>query len=203
MKITPLHASAPCRALKGCRPCFPTKRPRSPLSRAFPARLTVWAVYLSGDDRGKRARQRGRAKSGLFQPVLFPSPRWKQPQNPSPTFARKHRAIVQKCTGQKSFRAKVRRVQRPSRPFFAVPGEDGERGFRAKVPENACGTRVLTKKNCTATLTHIVSKLPCSYGGAEGGRTPVRRPKNQSISERSLRFDIPSAELPQTGLQHQ
>ena len=35
--------------------------------------------------------------------------------------------------------------------------------------------------------------------GAEGGRTPVRRPEDQSISERSLRFDIPSAELPQTG----
>ena len=103
MKITPLHASAPCRALKGCRPCFTTKRPRSPLSRAFPARLTVWAVYLSGDDRGKRARQRGRDKSGLYQFVLFPSPRWKQPQNPSPTFARKPRAIVQKCTGQKAF----------------------------------------------------------------------------------------------------
>ena len=29
--------------------------------------------------------------------------------------------------------------------------------------KSACGARVLTKKNCTATLTHIVSKLPCSY----------------------------------------
>ena len=65
--------------------------------------------------------------------------------------------------------------------------------------KSACGARVLTKKNCTATLTHIVSKLPCSYGGAEGGRTPVRRPDEQSISERSLRIDIPSARLPQTG----
>ena len=166
--LTPLHAPAPCRALKGCRLCFPTKRPRSPLSRAFPPQSTAWAVSLSGDDRGKRARQRGRAESGLCQSVLFPSPRWKQPQNPSPTFARKPRAIVQKCTGQNSFRAKVRRVQRPSRPFFAVPGEDIERGFRAKVFENACGARVLTKKNCTATLTHIVSKLPCSYDAANG-----------------------------------
>ena len=111
--------------------------------------------------------------------------------------------IVQKCTGQKSFRAKVWRVQRPLRPFFAVPGEDGKRGFRAKVFENACGAGVLTKKNYTATLTHIVSKLPCSYGGAEGSRTPVRRPEDQSISERSLRFDIPSAGLPQTGFRFQ
>ena len=29
--------------------------------------------------------------------------------------------------------------------------------------ENACGTGVLTKKNCTAALTHIVSELPCSF----------------------------------------
>ena len=36
-------------------------------------------------------------------------------------------------------------------------------------------------------------------GGAEGSRTPVRRSDNQSISERSLCFDIPSMELPQTG----
>ena len=31
-----------------------------------------------------------------------------------------------------------------------------------------------------------------SNSGAEGGRTPVRRPEDQSISERSLCFDIPS-----------
>ena len=36
-------------------------------------------------------------------------------------------------------------------------------------------------------------------GGAEGGRTPVRRPEDQSLSERSLCFNIPSARLPQTG----
>ena len=36
-------------------------------------------------------------------------------------------------------------------------------------------------------------------GGAEGSRTPVRRPDDQSISERSLCFDIPSMKLPQTG----
>ena len=82
------------------------------------------------------------------------------------------------------------------------------RGFRRRWGEglscnSACGTGVLTKKNCTATLTHIVSKLPCSYGGAEGGRTPVRRPEDQSISERSLYIDIPSTGLPQTGFQLQ
>ena len=190
-------------SFEGVSPLFPHQAPTFALLRACPPWSTSRAVSLSGDDRGKRARQRGRAESGLFQSVLFPSPRWKQPQNPSPTFARKPRAIVQKCTGQKSFRAKVRRVQRPSRRFFAVPGEGIERGFRAKVTEYACAIGILTKKNCTATLTHIVSKLPCSYGGAEGGRTPVRRPEDQSISERSLYIDIPSTELPQTGFRLQ
>ena len=41
------------------------------------------------------------------------------------------------------------------------------------------------------------------YNGAEGGRTPVRRPEDQSISERSLYIDIPSAGLPQTGFRLQ
>ena len=40
------------------------------------------------------------------------------------------------------------------------------------------------------------------YGG-EGGRTPVRKPENPSISERSLCFDIPSAVRPQTDWQLQ
>jgi len=39
-----------------------------------------------------------------------------------------------------------------------------------------------------------------TVGGGEGGRTPVRKPDNLSISERSLCIDIPSAALPQTGL---
>ena len=39
--------------------------------------------------------------------------------------------------------------------------------------------------------------------GAEGGRTPVRRPEDQSISERSLYIDIPSTGLPQTGFRLQ
>ena len=76
-------------------------------------------------------------------------------------------------------------------------------GFHVTAPENACDTGVLTKMNCTATLTHNVSKLPCSLSGAEGGRTPVRRPEDQSISERSLCIDIPSAGLPQTGFRLQ
>lgn len=38
---------------------------------------------------------------------------------------------------------------------------------------------------------------PC--GGGEGSRTPVRKPWNPSISERSPRFDIPSAQRPRTG----
>ena len=46
---------------------------------------------------------------------------------------------------------------------------------------------------------NFVSKLASKGGGAEGGRTPVRRPEDQSFSERSLCFDIPSAGLPQTG----
>lgn len=36
-------------------------------------------------------------------------------------------------------------------------------------------------------------------GGPEGSRTPVRRSDDQSISERSLCFNIPSEGLPQTG----
>ena len=143
-RLTPLllindDADTPSRTgtvptFEGVLPLFPHQAPTFALSRACPPRSTAWAVSSSGDDRGKRARQRGRAESGLYQSVLFPSPRWKQPQNPSPTFARKPRAIVQKCTGQKSFRAKVRRVQRPSRPFFVVPAGDEEKGFRVTVP---------------------------------------------------------------------
>ena len=38
-----------------------------------------------------------------------------------------------------------------------------------------------------------------SICGGEGGRTPVRRSDGQNLSERSLRFDIPAAGLPQTG----
>ena len=37
-------------------------------------------------------------------------------------------------------------------------------------------------------------------GGAEGSRTPVRKPGETSISERSLCFNVPSAPRPQTGL---
>ena len=40
-------------------------------------------------------------------------------------------------------------------------------------------------------------------GGAEGSRTPVRRPDEQTFSERSLYIDIPSAGLPQTGYRFQ
>ena len=52
----------------------------------------------------------------------------------------------------------------PVGTIFPVSGEDGEKGFRVTAHENACDKEVLTKKNCTAAQTHIVSKLPCSYG---------------------------------------
>ena len=73
------------------------------------------------------------------------------------------RPIVQKCTGQKSNRAKVQGVQCPSRRFFEVSGEENTRCNRANVLKNPAITGFLTKKNCTAALTHIVSKLQCSY----------------------------------------
>ena len=39
------------------------------------------------------------------------------------------------------------------------------RGWREELSCNsACAAGVLTKKNCTAALTHLVSKLPCSDG---------------------------------------
>ena len=34
----------------------------------------------------------------------------------------------------KSNRVRVRRVQRPSEPVFAISGGDGEKGFRVRVP---------------------------------------------------------------------
>ncbi len=34
----------------------------------------------------------------------------------------------------KSNRVRVQRVQHPSRPFLVVSGEDGEKGFRVRVP---------------------------------------------------------------------
>ena len=118
---------------------------------------------MSADDRGKRARQWPRTFSTTF--VSF-SEMETAPKSVSHyyTKALSNRVIVHLS---KSNRVRVRRVQRPSGPVFAVSGGDGEKGFRVRVPENPCGTGLLTKKNCTATLTHIVSKLPCSYGGAE------------------------------------
>ena len=44
--------------------------------------------------------------------------------------------------------------------------------------------------------------VSAGYSGAEGSRTPVRRPEDQSISERSLCIGIPAAGLPQTGSRH-
>ena len=38
------------------------------------------------------------------------------------------------------------------------------RGWREELScKSACGTGFFPKMNCTATLTHMVSKLPCSY----------------------------------------
>ena len=58
-------------------------------------------------------------------------------------------------------------------------------------------------RNRELSTRQIVANLTSIGGGAEGGRTPVRRPDDQSFSERSLCFDIPSAGLPQTGFRFQ
>ncbi len=138
---TPFHASAPCRALKGCR----------------------------------------------FFLILFPSPAGNRARAPSDTFARLpllvqtnrakvHRSKKQSCKGLKPFS-----------PIRAIFQRRVRRSNRAKVQKKPAVTGFMTKKNCTAVLTHIVSKLPCSYGGEGGIRTletlltptrfPVARPR--------------------------
>ena len=54
--------------------------------------------------------------------------------------------------------------------------------------------RAFRQKESTATLIHIVSKLRCFFGGAEGSRTPVRKHIHRNFSERrrSIPFPHPS-----------
>ena len=71
-QATPLHASAPCRALTGCclfRITNAACRPRLALSRAYRPRATKWLVIRRGHDRGNCGGKRAKA--------LFIS--WKEP----------------------------------------------------------------------------------------------------------------------------
>ena len=85
---------------------------------------------MSADDRGKRARQWPRTFSTTF--VSF-SEMETAPKSVSHfyTKALSNRVRVHLS---KSKRVRVRRVQCPSGPVFAVSGGDGEKGFRVRVP---------------------------------------------------------------------
>jgi len=136
-----------------------TCRPRSPLSPAQRPRVIMWAVSLSADDRGQRDRQCARA---FLQPLLFPPPEGNSPKIRLPLL---HESSEQSCKSAPFKKQSCKSAE------GSTPVGTSFRGFRMGWGEglscnSACGTGVLTKKNCTATLTHIVSKLPCSYARA-------------------------------------
>ena len=85
---------------------------------------------MSGDDRGKRARQCAKAATGLYCFLLKKETSTKSVSHYY-TKALSNRVIVHLS---KSNRVRVRRVHRPSRPFFTVSGGDGEKSFRVRVP---------------------------------------------------------------------
>ena len=78
-------------------------------------------------------------------------------ENPPTNRAKVHpskKAIVQKWKG---FNA--RKLH-----FFRFSEGDMRGAIVLKCPKKPVITGILTKRNCTAILTHFVSKLPCSYG---------------------------------------
>ena len=161
--------------MKGCRLCSPTKRARSSLLQASPPRSTGWATSSSCDDRGKRERQHEREP--CLPPVCFyiyitpPLPQ-------SVSFSEMETGP--KCVSHYYTKALSNRVIMHRSKKLSCKSAEGStpvetvfRGFRRGWSEglsckSACAARVLTKRNCTATLTHIVSKLPCSYGAVDG-----------------------------------
>lgn len=86
-------------------------------------------------------------------------------------------------------------------------GYDMRKGLRFRgEPQNEglfyfcyCSGQTKTNKPLTMYMAGVEFVWLAS-GGAEGSRTPVRKPGETSISERSLCFNVPSAPRPQTGL---
>ena len=94
-----------------------------------------------------------------FQPLLFPSPEGNMTKIRLPLL---HESSEQSCKSA-PFKKQSCKSAEGSMPVETI-FRSFRRGWREGLScKSACGTGVLTKKNCTATLTHIVSKLPCSY----------------------------------------
>jgi len=52
----------------------------------------------------------------------------------------------------------------PVEAIFRGPRRRWREGLSCNSARKRLWRKGFEKKNCTATLTHIVSKLPCSYG---------------------------------------
>ena len=133
-----------------------TCRPRWPLSPDLSSQATTWAVSLSGHDRGKRARQWPSALFNLFCFLL------REGNSPKIRLPLLHESSEQSCNSAPFKKQSCNSAE------GSTPVETSFRGFRRGRREglsckSACSAGILTKKNCTATLTHIVSELPCSY----------------------------------------
>ena len=102
-----------------------------------------------------------------FQPLLFPSPEGNMTKIRLPLL---HESSEQSCNSA-PFKKQSCKSAEGSMPVETI-FRSFRRGWREGLScKSACGTGVLTKKNCTATLTHIVSELPCSYARFEGTST--------------------------------